>query len=48
MTLGGWIMMTLSVGFVTGLLAWSIYRVLRSTDTVPQEHPPADINAQDR
>ncbi len=29
MTTGGWITMILSVGFVTGLLGWCIYRVLR-------------------
>jgi hypothetical protein len=28
MTTGGWIVMTLSVGFVTGLFAWCLYRVL--------------------
>jgi hypothetical protein len=29
MTTGGWITMILSVGFVTGLFGWCIYRVLR-------------------
>jgi hypothetical protein len=28
MTLGGWITMLLSVGFVTGLLAWCMWLVL--------------------
>jgi len=28
MTIGGWITMLLSVGFVTGLLSWCIYKVL--------------------
>lgn len=29
MTTGGWITMILSVGFVTGLFVWCIYRVLK-------------------
>jgi len=29
MTLGGWITMLLSVGFVTGLLAWCVWLVIR-------------------
>lgn len=29
MTFGGWINLLLSVGFVTGLLAWCIVRMLR-------------------
>lgn len=29
MTLGGWINMILSVGFVTVLFGWCIYRVVR-------------------
>lgn len=34
MTPGGWINLILSVGFVTTLFAWSIWRVLREP-----EHP---------
>lgn len=30
MTIGGWITMILSVGFVTTLFAWCVFRVLRS------------------
>jgi hypothetical protein len=29
MTVGGWVNLTLSVGFVTALFGWCIYRVLR-------------------
>lgn len=29
MTLGGWIFLLLSVGFVWGLAAWCFYKVLR-------------------
>ncbi|GIW71773.1 MAG: hypothetical protein KatS3mg102_1315 [Planctomycetota bacterium] len=28
MTPGGWLIMSLSVGFVVGLLAWCVYKVL--------------------
>ncbi|MCF7669428.1 MAG: hypothetical protein K9N48_06605 [Verrucomicrobia bacterium] len=28
MTVGGWITMLLSVGFVTGFFAWCVYKVL--------------------
>jgi hypothetical protein len=31
MTAGGWIAMSLSVGFVTILFAWCVHRVLRSS-----------------
>ncbi|MBN2580222.1 MAG: hypothetical protein JXB10_14630 [Pirellulales bacterium] len=37
MTLGGWIIMTLSVSFVTLLLAWSLYRVLRDSGPAPND-----------
>ena len=30
MTIGGWVTMILSVGFVTALFVWCVYRVLRS------------------
>lgn len=30
MTIGGWINMILSVGFVVSLFCWCVYRVLRS------------------
>lgn len=29
MTIGGWLTMTLSVGSVTALFVWCVYRVLR-------------------
>ncbi len=38
MTIGGWIIMILSVGFVTGLFAWSILRVMRSSHVEKFEH----------
>jgi len=47
MTLGGWIIMLLSVGFVTGLLAWSVARVLSTRDATRHLHSPADIEPPD-
>ena len=32
MTVGGWILMTVSVGFVVGLATWCYSRVLRGDD----------------
>lgn len=47
MTIGGWIIMILSIGFVTGLFGWCIWRVLRESS--PQKlHAPADIDTRDR
>jgi hypothetical protein len=42
MTLGGWIIMLSSVGFVTGLLTWCITRVLRKTGANQHAHHPTD------
>ncbi len=43
MTIGGWTIMLLSVGFVTGLLAWSVVRVLRIEESTQHLHSPVDI-----
>lgn len=43
---GGWVIMILSVGFVTGLLAWCIWRVLRESS--PQKlHGQLDVDTHD-
>jgi hypothetical protein len=47
MTIGGWIIMVLSVGFVTGLLAWSICRVLGIPGATKHLHSPVDIEPDD-
>ena len=47
MTLGGWIIMTLSVGFVTGLLLWSVARVLRTPEATKHVHSQVDIEPED-
>ncbi len=33
MTLGGWINLFLSLGFVLGLLGWCLWRLLTASDT---------------
>jgi len=43
MTLGGWITMLFSVGFVTGLLIWCVARVLRTPGAAQPLRAPADI-----
>lgn len=47
MTLGGWMTMILSVGFVTGLLGWCVWRVLREPGATQHLHTPADIETED-
>ncbi len=38
MTAGGWIVMTLSVGSVTALFVWCIYKVLTTPDETEKIH----------
>lgn len=38
MTAGGWLIMILSVGAVTALLAWCIYKVMSLPDEVDRLH----------
>ncbi len=47
MTIGGWVIMALSVGGVTSLLAWCINRILRQPETTRKLHSQADINTHD-
>lgn len=47
MTVGGWITMLLSVGFVTGLLAWCIFKVLTTPGGDEHLHSQVDIDPQD-
>ncbi len=46
LTVGGWTIMLLSVGFVTGLLVWCVSRVLREStaDKLPSQ---IDIEPKD-
>jgi hypothetical protein len=47
MTIGGWIVMTLSVGGVTALMAWCTYRVLTTPGSEAHLHSQADIETPD-
>jgi hypothetical protein len=46
MTVGGWITMILSVGFVTSLFSWCIWQVL--TRKPEHLHGIEDIDTQDK
>jgi hypothetical protein len=48
MTIGGWIFMVCSVGFVIGLTVFCFYRVLSRPATTEHMHAPLDIDTQDR
>jgi hypothetical protein len=48
MTLSGWITMILSVGFVTVLLGWCIYRVIKEPEAPKHLHGQAEIDTHDR
>jgi len=48
MTLGGWIIMVLSVGFVTLLLAWCIWRVVATPGSTEHLHSQVDIDTHDQ
>ena len=47
MTIGGWIIMIASVGFMTGLLAWSITKVLTTPGETEHLHSQTDIDPGD-
>ncbi|MCL4180554.1 MAG: hypothetical protein KJ072_22765 [Verrucomicrobia bacterium] len=48
MTLGGWITLILSVGFVTTLFTWCIVRVLWGRRPLDHLHGLEDIDTRDR
>jgi len=48
MTYGGWIIMILSVGFVTSLFVWTVARVIRTPDASTRLHGEIDIDTRDR
>ncbi len=47
MSLGGWIVMGLSVGLVTSLFVWCLYRVLVRKPPVEKLHGIEDIDTHD-
>jgi hypothetical protein len=44
MTLGGWLIMIASVGGVTVLFIWCIFRVLMTPGASNRVHAPTDID----
>jgi len=47
MTPAGWIIMTLCVAGMTGLLAWCIYKVVATPGSTKHLHSQADIETPD-
>jgi hypothetical protein len=48
LTAGGVVMMTLSIGLVTALAGFCIYRVLRERNPAEHHHTPLDIDTGDK
>ena len=47
MNTGGWIVMIIAVGGVTGLLSWCIYKVIATPGSTEHLHSTADIESPD-
>jgi len=47
MNAGGWVIMLVSVGFVTGLLIWCMHRVLTTPSATERLHGRADIDTSE-
>ena len=47
MTTGGWVIMVVSVGFVTGLFSWCIYKVLTTPGSGDRVRGPVNIRPGD-
>lgn len=48
MTVGGWIVMIVSVGGVAVLLGWCVYKVLSTPGASQHVHSQTDIDTRDR
>ena len=49
MTAGGWVFMSLSIGFVVFLTAFCFYKVLAGPPDAPEHmHAPLDIDTHDQ
>ena len=48
MITSGWVTMILSVGFVTLLLGWCIYRVVKEPEAPKHMHSQGEIDTHDR
>ena len=47
MTPAGWVLMIVSCGTVTALVAWCFWRVLRLPSPRPELHAPLDIETRE-
>jgi hypothetical protein len=47
MNAGGWVVMLLSVGGMTTLLSWCVYKVLSTPGSTEHLHTQADIETPD-
>lgn len=47
MTAGGWIMMLLAIGGMTGLLVWCVWKVMSTPGSTEHLHSPVDIDPHD-
>ena len=47
MNTGGWIVMIIAVGGVTGLLSWCVYKVVTTPGSTEHLHSKADIETPD-
>ncbi|MBM3862298.1 MAG: cytochrome P450 [Verrucomicrobia bacterium] len=47
MTLSGWVVMILSVGFVTSMLVWCIYLVMKEPEATERLHAQDEIDTRD-
>jgi hypothetical protein len=48
MSIGGWIIMTLAVSGITGLLGWCIYKVVSTPGSSEHIHAQTDIDPHDQ
>jgi hypothetical protein len=48
MTPAGWIIMTLAVSGITGLLGWCVYKVVSTPGSAEHMHAPTDIDPGDQ
>jgi len=48
MTLSGWVVMVLSVGFMTALAAWCVYRVMKEPQASERIHSQDGIDTRDQ
>lgn len=44
---GGWVIMLVSAGSVTGVLGWCLYRILTTPGSTEHIHSQADIHPDD-